>query len=377
VNHRATNHVTPHTYPISLAMHVDDSLSARSTSTTLSAEPIVSRLPPLHLRLAYFISLWSFKAFFQLGLSAGRLLPRRRKDLLQPEVKAYEVRPDLKNRIFRPQDSEEEELPLYLDVHGGGWAVADPETDDEFCSFLAQNFSIIVISVDYHKSPTHKFPRAVEDVAAISQAVMDDGSLNIDKNKVVLGGFSAGGNLAFAAAQTEGLRGRLSALVGFYPVLDLTEPLEAKLSRRPRSGPSDILVSSAHFLDWAYVPAGTDRRDPLLSPRWANPKNLPSYAYLVGAEYDMLCYEARQMAESLSKYTAMDCERTSIPTLPEGDGWQQGGVRWECARGRQHAFTHIAKHGRRERDRVKYCQEMYSRVGCWLNEEVWARPSIP
>ncbi|KAI9764706.1 MAG: hypothetical protein M1840_008098 [Geoglossum simile] len=307
-------------------MHVDGPLSARSTSTTLGTEPIVSRPPPLHLRLAFFIGLWSFKAFFQLGLSASRLLTRRQRDLLQPEVKAYEIRPNLRNRIFRPDGSEDEELPLYLDIHGGGWAVADPETDDEFCSFLAQNFSLIVVSVDYHKSPIHKFPRAVEDIVAITQAVMDDESLNIDKNKVVLGGFSAGGNLAFAAAQMESLRGRLSGLVGFYPVLDLTEPLEEKLSRRPRVGPSDILASSARFLDWAYVPAGTDRRDPLLSPRWAHPKDLPSYAYLVGAEYDMLCYEARQMAESLSKYSAMDCERTSIPTLSEGDGWQQGGA---------------------------------------------------
>ncbi|KAH0559488.1 hypothetical protein GP486_003996 [Trichoglossum hirsutum] len=354
-------------------MHADGSLSTSSTSTSLNADPILSIPPPLHLRVAYFISLWAFKVSFQLGLSASRLLQKRRRDLLQPEIKAYEVRPDLKNRIFRPQDSEDEELPLYLDVHGGGWAVADPETDDEFCSFLAQNFNIIVVSVDYHKSPKHRFPRAVEDVAAIAQAVMSDESLNIDKSKVVLGGFSAGGNLAFAAAQTKVLCGQLSGLVGFYPVLDLTEPTEKKLSRRPRNGPPDILASSANFLDWAYVPAGTDRRDPLLSPRFAHRKNLPSYAYLVGAEYDMLCYEARQMAESLAMYSAMDCERTSIPTLPEGDGWQRGGIRWEIARGRQHAFTHITKHGREERDRVKFCQELYNRVGCWLNEEVWAR----
>jgi acetyl esterase/lipase len=299
------------------------------------------------------------------------LFSRRRRDLLQPEVKTYEIRPDLKNRIFRPQNSEVEELPLYLDVHGGGWAVADSETDDEICSFLAQNFNIIVVSIDYHKSPTYKYPYAVEDVTGIAQAVMNDESLNIDKNKVVLGGFSAGGNLAFAAAQTETLRGKLNGLVGFYPPLDLTESVEEKLNRRLRNAPSDILASSANFLDWAYVPAGTNRRDPLLSPRWAHPKDLPSHIYLVGAEYDMLCYEARQMAESLAKHSAAGCERTSIPTLPDKDGWQQGGVRWECARGKQHAFTHIVKRGRKERDRVRFCKEMYSRVGYWLTEEVY------
>jgi acetyl esterase/lipase len=351
-------------------MFAPGSISTRSTSTTLNTEPgkFISCAPPFHLRIAYFISLWSFKAFFSLSLGARRLYSRRRKGLLSPIVKSYQIRPGLKNRIFRPENLEDEKLPLYLDVHGGGWAVADPETDDEFCSFLAQNFNIVVVSINYHKSPTYKYPHAIEDVAAIALAVINDNSLHIDRSKVVLGGFSAGGNLAFAAAQTDILRGKLSGLVGFYPALDLSESLEEKLSHRPRDAPSDILASSANFLDWAYVPAGIDRQDPLLSPRWAYWKDLPSHIYLVGAEYDMLCYEARQMAESLARSSADDCERVSI----EGEGWQQGGIRWECARGRQHAFTHIEKRGQKEVERVNFCQKMYTRVGCWLKDEVWA-----
>ena len=168
-----------------------------------------------------------------MSLSTTRLFSRPRRNLLKPEIKTYEIRSDLKNRVFRPQNSDSEELPLYLDVHGGGWAVADPETDDEFCSFLAQTFHVVVVSVNYHKSPTYKFPHAVEDIIAIAQAVMNDDSLNIDKGNVVLGGFSAGGNLAIAAAQSESLRGQLSGLVGFYPALDMTESLEDKLRRRP------------------------------------------------------------------------------------------------------------------------------------------------
>lgn len=352
-------------------MHPEYSLSARSTGTTLNSEPVITKKPPFHLRLAYFICLWSFKGFFKLSLGATRLFSRRRSDLLKPEVKAYKIRPDLKNRIFRPADSRLEQLPLYLDVHGGGWAVADPETDDEFCSFLAQTFRIIVVSVNYHKSPQYKFPHAVQDIIAITKAVMDDESLHVDKTQVALGGFSAGGNLAFSAAQSDGLRGKLSGIVAFYPVLDMAESLEDKLSRRPRDAPSDILASSANFLSWAYLPEGHNLRDCLLSPRWADPKVFPTHVYLVGAEYDMLCSEAEQMAEALAKYTATAECRSSISTLPDQDGWRQGGVSWECARGRDHAFTHIAKHGVKEIERVKFCKEMYSRVGHWLKEDVW------
>ena len=336
----------------------------------------LSKPPPFHLRIAYFISVWSFKSFIRLALKASRLFQRRRGDLLRPEVRSYPVRPDLKNRIFRPEGSGNKRLPLYLDVHGGGWAVTDPETDDEFCSYMAQNLNIIVISVDYHKSPSYKFPYALNDVAAVVDAMLRDESLNIDKQQVAIGGFSAGGNLAFAASQLDILRGRLNGIVGFYSPLDLSESLEEKLQRRPKNSGADLLKSSANFLTWAYVPSGVDRRDPLLSPTFAKRENLPEHIYLVGAEYDMLCHEAEQMAESLAAAESA-CERTSIPALSAEDGWRQGNVRWECARQRHHAFTHIAQRGRKEIDRVKVCQEMYDRVGHWLKEDVWKEQSSP
>lgn len=197
--------------------------------------------------------------------------------------------------------------------------------------------------------------------------MIQDESLNIDNTKVVLGGFSAGGNLAFAASQLESLRGRLRGLVGTYPCLDLTEPLEEKLKRRPKEAGSDFLESSGKFLDWAYVPYGVNRRDPLLSPRWARREDIPPHVYLISAEYDMLCHEANQMAESLAE---PEFTRVSIPALSPEDGWKQGGIRWECARGRPHAFTHIALRGRKEMDRVKAVEEMYYRVDVWLKQEI-------
>jgi acetyl esterase/lipase len=356
-------------------MYIEETRYTMSISTTPDWEhqKIISEPPPYYLRIAYFISVWSFKAAIAFALRVRRLFSRRPPDLLRPEVKSYPIRPFLWNRIFRPDGSGDEPLPLYLDVHGGGWAVADPETDDEFCSFIAQNFNIIVVSINYRKAPSWKFPYAVSDVAAIADAVIRDGSLNIDDTKVAMGGFSAGGNLAFAASQVESLRGRVYGLVGFCPCLDLTESLEEKLKRQPKEVGSDALESSANFLDWAYVPFGVNRRDPLLSPRWARREDLPQHVYLIGAEYDMLCHEANQMAESLAD---PEFERTIIPALSAEDGWKQGGIRWECMRGRLHAFTHVAMWGQKEIDRLKVVQEMYCRVGVWLKEEVWANQSL-
>lgn len=339
------------------------SLSTVSTATAVEEQEHLLLPPPYYLRLADFIGIWSFKAAIAFSLRLRRTFTRRPEHLLKPEVKAYSIRPLLKNRIFRPRGSENQRLPLYLDLHGGGWAVADPETDDEFCSFLAQNYNSIVVSVDYRKSPSYKFPCAVTDVVAITDAVLTDESLGIDDSRVAMGGFSSGGNLAFAACQNKLIRDRIHALVGFYPGLDLAESLEDKLSHRPKEAGKDILKSSVNLLARAYVPYGTNRKDPLLSPIYAQRENLPASVYLVGAEYDMLCHEANRMAEAL---TDIQWEREF-----EQNGWRQGGIKWECARAKNHAFTHITTSGRKETDRTKFVSELYDRVGVWLQQEAW------
>jgi acetyl esterase/lipase len=328
--------------------------------------------PPFYVRLAYLISLRSFQSFFAISLRLSRIFERK-TSYLKPVVREYPNRRGLKNRIFRPEGKEYEPLPVYFDIHGGGFAVADPQTDDHFCSFLAKNFGILVVSVDYHKSPKHKFPCAVEDVAAIVGSVLQDRSLCIDGTKIAIGGFSAGGNLAFAASQMEELQGRIKGIVALYPVLDFTQTLEEKLKTRPMEAPSDILASSAGFIDWAYVPPDKDRMDPLLSPRWAKPENLPDSVFLVGAEYDMLCREAEDLAKDLAA-ASDDTTKTIISEkeLPRKDGWgwQQSGIRFECARGREHAFTHITKWGKKEKDRIRVCESLYTRVGDWLVKNV-------
>jgi acetyl esterase/lipase len=339
------------------------SLSTATTATAVEEQELISSPPAYYLRLAYFISVWSFKAVIAVGLRLRRTFTPRLQHLLQPEVKAYSCRPFLKNRIFRPQGFVKERLPLYLDLHGGGWAVADPETDDEFCSFLASTFNFIVVSVNYRKSPSYKFPCAVDDVVAIADAVLADESLKIDETKVAMGGFSSGGNLAFAACQNKLVKDRIHALVGFYPGLDLAESVEDKLKHRPKEAGKDILRSSVNFLAWAYVPYGTNRKDPLLSPIYARRENFPAEVCLVGAEYDMLCHEANRMAEAL---VDNQWERESDETR-----WRQGGIRWECAEARYHAFTHVKLRGKKEINRAKFVSELYNRVGVWLQQEAW------
>ncbi|KAI9682353.1 MAG: hypothetical protein M1817_000407 [Caeruleum heppii] len=321
--------------------------------------PIIMPSLSLPTRLNLAVRLWTFKIFVTTGLAIFRYLVPPPPAHLPTLIKTYPCRPGLRNRIFIPSTRRpDEELPLYLDIHGGGFAVCDPQTDDEFCATFAATHHILVVSIDYRKAPCAPFPVPVEDAAAIAEAVIDDYHLPIDRSRIALGGFSAGANLALAIAQRPPLRQVVRAVVAFYPALDFTVPVAEKLARRTGTASTkrDMLESSAAYFNWGYVSPGQDRRDPRLSPVFARKEDLPPHVYLVGAEFDMLCSEARDMAERLARRKPGALE----------DQWEDHGIRWELAKGLQHGFTHVKASGKVEMRRKEFVTGLWDRVGKWL-----------
>ena len=85
--------------------------------------------------------------------------------------------------------------------HGGGWVIGDLDSHDVVCRKLAHEGELIVISVDYRLAPEHKFPAAVEDaIAATKWIAANAKQLGIDAARMMVGGDSAGGNLAAVVA---------------------------------------------------------------------------------------------------------------------------------------------------------------------------------
>ncbi len=85
--------------------------------------------------------------------------------------------------------------PIIFNIHGGGWNKGVKEAQGGFDMFFKMGFA--VVNVEYRLSQQATAPAAVEDVrAAMLYVVKNAKKLNIDVNKIVVMGGSAGGHLA-------------------------------------------------------------------------------------------------------------------------------------------------------------------------------------
>ena len=191
--------------------------------------------------------------------------------------------------------------PGLVFFHGGGWVIGDLDTHDVVCRKLADEGELIVISVDYRLAPEHKFPAAVDDaIAATAWIAGHAQELGIDASRLVVGGDSAGGNLAavVAIAARDGNGPAISGQVLIYPATDfaMTHPSHRE--------PETSLLLTHSVIKWFrdhYLNGATDAHDWRASPaRVATLVGLPP-AYVLTAGADPLRDEGDQYARRLKE----------------------------------------------------------------------------
>jgi len=288
--------------------------------------------------------------------------------------KFYSVRPNLVCFVWIPSSYKagSSPLPLLIDIHGGGFCIGHPTLDDSSNVILCHKYNICVVSINYRKAPQFPFPTAVQDAAALIDAILNDPELPVDKTKVAVCGYSAGGNLSLTATQVHDLNKRIKGVVSFYPATAVGRPLAERLKKATPSPDSpDVLLSLTDMFTWAYVPEGQDLHDPLLSPLYAKRENLPPKLYILGCEYDMLCAEAREMAEKMANSE----EAKQKEELGNGrDGWQCGSITWEEIKGVQHGFNQIKNFERNPEVKkilTEKTDQMFENIAKWLFKEVY------
>src|SRR3954453_21726843 len=102
-------------------------------------------------------------------------------------------------RLYLPDGAERPPLLIY--AHGGGFMQGSIPSWDHFLRDLVRQSGVAVLSVDYQLSPEVKFPVAFEEMVAVTRLAAREGAgFGIDPTRLAVGGDSAGGNLALAAA---------------------------------------------------------------------------------------------------------------------------------------------------------------------------------
>ncbi|MCU0447349.1 MAG: alpha/beta hydrolase [Microscillaceae bacterium] len=199
-------------------------------------------------------------------------------------------------RVYRP--NAEQNLPILLYFHGGGFVIGNLDIYDRLCRRLAKMANCLVISVDYRLAPEAQFPTPPEDCYAAtvwaSQSAQKWGG---DTTRLAVAGDSAGGNLAtvvcLLARERQGPKICQQTLI--YPVVDAS-----------MSSPTIRQFKQGYFLtkdqmDWFlrhYAP-NTDHYNPYLSPLWAKDlSNMPA-TFLLTAEFDPLKAEGYDYAQKL------------------------------------------------------------------------------
>jgi acetyl esterase len=187
--------------------------------------------------------------------------------------------------------------PLLLFWHGGGFVVGDLDTHDAPCRMLCRHAGVHVLSVEYRLAPEHGFPAYLDDAHDSYTWARGHGRELGGDGRIVVGGDSAGGNLAAVIAQeTRGEAGPDAQLL-IYPSVDT--------SRRRRSHElfgegfflTDTLMAwyAGHFLGPDDDPTDP-RRSPLLAPDLSG----LAPALVVTAGFDPLRDEGEAYAAALA-----------------------------------------------------------------------------
>lgn len=110
--------------------------------------------------------------------------------------------------------------PCVVIIHGGSWSSGDSKQLPELNSYLS-SIGYQVASINYRLAPKYKAPVAIEDVQqALKYLRTHADSLQIDTNRFVLLGRSAGAQIALLAAYTLPNAG-VKAVIDFYGPADM------------------------------------------------------------------------------------------------------------------------------------------------------------
>jgi len=216
--------------------------------------------------------------------------------------RVYEITPD---------GLDDDDDRVYLDIHGGGFIWGGGKLCAAMAAGTAIRMAARVWAVDYRMPPDHPYPAALDDCIAVYRRLLDTRA----PERIVVGGGSAGGNLAAALilrARDEGLP-LPAALVLLTPEADLTESGD---TFHTNLGIDSVLTSSLADSITLYA-GGRDVTHPYLSPLFGDLTRPFPPTFLQSGTRDLFLSNTVRMHREL-RSGGVDAELHVFEAMPHG-----------------------------------------------------------
>jgi acetyl esterase/lipase len=182
-------------------------------------------------------------------------------------------------RVIEP----EQPRGVYMHIHPGGVTLGGADQHDPMLERIAQNTGLACVSVQYRLAPEHPYPAAWNDCESAALWLARNAQAEFGSDVLTIGGESAGGTLT--AATVLRMRDR-HGFTGFRAVNLVYGCFDTSMTPSQRlAGNEPCLVIRTidleKFFD-AYAPPPLDRRNPDLSPLYADLHGLPRALFTIG-----------------------------------------------------------------------------------------------
>jgi acetyl esterase/lipase len=173
---------------------------------------------------------------------------------------------------------------VMLFLHGGGWCIGDATGDETGLWSLAQASNTVMFSINYRLAPEHPFPAGPDDCEAAALWLLERAEREFGTPNVVIGGGSAGAHLS--ALTLLRLRDRHDAVDGVRAANLVAGAFDLGMTPSQRAG-ADALIIPRVVIEACYrhfLPEvdGEGRRDPSISPLYADLSGMPPALFTVG-----------------------------------------------------------------------------------------------
>lgn len=124
------------------------------------------------------------------------------------------------NTFFYRPENIEGQLPVILYVHGGAFMSGEHTQYENQCRLLAEKAEAFVVFPEYRLAPENPFPAGLEDIRGILRWLYECEEIDIDRDRIVLAGDSAGASIMNGCALSD--EGKMIRMMfEIYPCCDI------------------------------------------------------------------------------------------------------------------------------------------------------------